>query len=161
MVWRLILVNSNSTTNFIAGVLLIIDAAFGLFDTKALKVDEILEFVEDVTRLLTPSVRMQDPAQKAEVRAHLAANVLPPQFAAIEKALERNNSSPYAIGSQLSIADLKLGGFCDWFRTELFAGLTFALIEPYPRLAALANAFIEHPKIKEWYAAHPPVTYSV
>jgi prostaglandin-H2 D-isomerase / glutathione transferase len=120
-----------------------------------LKADEILDYVEDVIHLLSPSLREQDADKKAELRANLATNVLPTQFANLEKVLERNKSNPFALGSDLSIADLKLGVLLVWIRSGKLDGIPASLVDSHARVAALVDAYAAHPKIQEWNAAHP------
>ena len=78
----------------------------------------------------------------------------PDAFTKLEKVLERNGSSPFAVGSEITIADLKLTPFLNWFRMGVLDGIPTDIADTYPRIVALRDATNNHPKIAEWVAAH-------
>jgi len=121
----------------------------------ALRVDEILDAVEDVTSLITPSLRETDPEKRAALRKVLAETSLPPQFANLEKALARNKASPFVTGKDLTVGDLKLAPVLGWIQSGVLDGIPADLADSHPHLVALRNAVFHHPKVQEWNAAHP------
>jgi glutathione S-transferase len=120
----------------------------------ALKVDEIVDILEDFAVALTPSFKEQDPEKKLALRKDLAEKYFPDVFPKFEKVLERNGSSPYATGADLTIADLKLANFFNWFKLGVLDGIPADIADSYPRIVAARDAVNNHPKVVEWVNAH-------
>jgi len=129
----------------------------GLYPTDALaafKVDELLDAAEDVINFIVPSMRETNEEKRAELRKKLASETLPPFLAALEKLLERNGSSPFGLGSEISVGDLKLANVLVWLKSGTLSDIPADIAESYPRLVALREAVLNHPKVKEWSEAH-------
>ncbi|CAM9426109.1 unnamed protein product, partial [Choristocarpus tenellus] len=75
---------------------------------KAMKVDELLAAMEDITGLITPSFKEKDDEKKArEMREALVAGPLSAAMSNICKQLEANPGS-WFVGDSLTIADLQV-----------------------------------------------------
>jgi len=121
---------------------------------EAAKVDELLDTVEDVVHVLTPSLREQDEGKKKEMREKLAKEDFPKWFGNAEKQLEKFGKGPYAVGNNLTIADLKIAGVLNWLSSGKIDHIPTTLFDTFPRLKAVQKTVNENPKVKEWQEKH-------
>lgn len=80
----------------------------------ALRVDEILDVVEDIAAIFKPTRFIADPQLRDDARRKLIANggAMHSGFALLARRHAANdNSSPFFVGGALSIADLKVLGW--------------------------------------------------
>jgi len=120
----------------------------------ALKVDEIMDAVEDLVNVLVPSLRENDNDKKAAMRKALTETTLPPHLASLEKALARNKASPFVTGSELTVGDLKLAPVLAWFTSGALDGIPKDIADSYPHLKAVREAVYANPKVQEWVNSH-------
>lgn len=59
---------------------------------------------------------------------------------------------PFLLGETLTIADLLLGVTVQQYRSGTLDGIGPKVLETYPRLRALGDAFIAHPSIVAYHA---------
>jgi len=132
--------------------------ASGLYPSDpiaALRADEIVDAVEDLYHASGPSFREKDEQKKAALVKNLVDETFPHSFSALEKVLERNGSSPFVLGKDISIADLKLSVFLEGLRSGMIAGIPKDMVDKYPKLAGVRDGVASHPKVQEWKKAHP------
>lgn len=103
---------------------------------QALKVDEVLDFGEDINHLLEPSLREQDETKRMAMRKELAEQGLPFWLGCFERLLESNGNTGFIVGDRLSIADLKLYWVMTWLTSGMLDGIPPTLLDGYPSLMA-------------------------
>ncbi|ETW06444.1 hypothetical protein H310_02700 [Aphanomyces invadans] len=128
----------------------------GLYPTSnrlhALVVDEIVDFLDDITKLLMPSFVEQDPDKKKALREELAATSLPRMFGLLEARLVGLPSKgPWVLGS-ISIADLAIHGLMLMMTSGFLDHIPQDLCDPYTRTMDVFRAVQTHPKVVEWFA---------
>eukprot|EP00300_Choanocystis_sp_HF-7_P043232 c9831_g1_i2.p2 GENE.c9831_g1_i2~~c9831_g1_i2.p2 ORF type:complete len:142 (+),score=31.64 c9831_g1_i2:254-679(+) len=119
----------------------------------ALRVDSVLDTIEDANNLLGPTMRL--PAEeKLAARKRLAEEVLPKFFAFLESHINRS-ANGFVAGDALTIADLRLFGLTSWFSKGVLDGIPADYVSTnYPACEAHRQHIAAHPKIVEWYSEH-------
>ena len=101
----------------------------------ALRVDALLDNIEDYGTRLSVSIRVSDEAVRAALRAELAERWLPEWFRLLERRLAEAGHG-WLVGAALSIADLKAVHLIDKLTNGSLAGLRTDALDDFPQLAA-------------------------
>ena len=101
---------------------------------QALKVDEALGVAEDINCLLEPSLHEQNTERKMAMRKVLAEETLPYWMGCLERSLVANGSTGFMVGTNLTIADLKLYWIIDWLTMGIVDGIPKNLIDGFKNL---------------------------
>ena len=101
----------------------------------ALRVDALLDNIEDYGTRLSVSIRVSDEAVRAALRAELAERWLPEWFRLLERRLAEAGRG-WLVGAALSIADLKAVHLIDKLTNGSLAGLRTDALDDFPPLAA-------------------------
>lgn len=101
----------------------------------ALRVDALLDNIEDYGTRLSVSIRVSDEAVRAALRAELAERWLPEWFRLLERRLAEAGRG-WLVGAALSIADLKAVHLIDKLTNGSLAGLRTDALDDFPQLAA-------------------------
>ena len=101
----------------------------------ALRVDALLDNIEDYGTRLSVSIRVSDEAVRAALRAELAERWLPEWFRLLERRLAEAGHG-WLVGAALSIADLKAVHLIDKLINGSLAGLRTDALDDFPPLAA-------------------------
>jgi glutathione S-transferase len=113
----------------------------------ALRVDSALDSLNDtLSGAMLPSLFERDPAKKLAMRAELAAGPMARVFGYIESLLEQSGG-PFVGGQTMSIADLVLAAQVLQIRSGILDGLSAENLAPYPRLSAVADAYLADPRV--------------
>ena len=115
---------------------------------EALKVDQLVDHLEDIQKKMGPSLYEKDPVKKMELRKELATSILPSMLQQLESQLE----GKVAVGSSLSIADLLIYQFVSWISMGILDGIPKEVVEPYPKMSACVASVKGHPSVVAWYA---------
>jgi len=108
----------------------------------------ILEACEEVRTALAPSGKMSDPAEKKAAREALATGFLQTWGANIEKQIQ----GPFVGGSAISVADIKLFQITESFVKGVLDHIPSTVFENFPKLMAVYQGVLTHPKIAAWRA---------
>jgi glutathione S-transferase len=115
---------------------------------EALVVDSAIDTVNDtLAHALTPSMFERDHDKKLEMRKAFAEGPMARAFHYLEGLIARSGG-PLLLGTRLSIADLLIGNQIAQIASDRLDGLSRASLEPYPRLVALYDAFLTHPRVQ-------------
>lgn len=114
----------------------------------ALVVDSVVDSLNDtLSHAMLPSLFERDPAKKLAMRAEVAAGPMARVFGYVESLIERSGG-PFVAGADLSIADILVAQQVLQIRSGRLDGLDEATLAPYPRMRALAAAYLAHPRIQ-------------
>lgn len=111
----------------------------GLYPTDvidALRVDELVDFAEDINQSLAPSLMERDMEKKLAMRQKLVDEKVPGWFSALAARLAQNGDAGHFVGTSLTIADLKLFHLLDGFTTGGLDGIPKTILDGYPTLVA-------------------------
>ena len=103
---------------------------------------------EDLRAAISKTFGIADPDELKLRRTELVEGPLRTWAANTEKQVV----GPYAGGSQLSIADLKLFVVIGWLKKGVLDHVPADVLAPFPKLETLFRAVQTHPKVVEWYA---------
>jgi glutathione S-transferase len=113
----------------------------------ALVVDSVIDtFNDTVSHALTPSLFERDQAKKLEMRRALVAGPLTLALRYVEGLLAAS-PGPFLTGTALTVGDILLGVNIQSYRSGALDGIGPEVLEPYPRIRALAEAYTAHPGI--------------
>jgi glutathione S-transferase len=107
---------------------------------EALRVDELLDFAEDMNHALAPSMREQDMDKKLAMRKVLTDETIPMWVRCIESRLDANDDPLHLVGKALSIADLKLLHGFDSLVSGVLDGVPKTVLDGYAKLGAWRTA---------------------
>jgi len=120
-------------------------------DLEALRVDEILDSIEETSSVVFSLRKVSDPEKLKILSEEMFLSQQSPfltWLANIEKTLQITGGNPWVIGT-LTIADLKLATFVN--RTKKLDHFPSNLIESYARISQVSKAVMAHSKVVEWY----------
>jgi glutathione S-transferase len=119
---------------------------------QAFVVDSVIDTLNDtVASALTPSFFEPDPEKKLAMRKAFVEGMLSRALPYLEGLCARSEG-PFLLGESLSVADLLLGGTVQTYRSGKLDGVGPEVLEPYPRLRALGDAYAAHPAIVAYHA---------
>lgn len=119
----------------------------------AFVVDSALDtFNDTLSNALTPSLFERDMEKKLAMRRAFAEGPMKRAFTHAEDVLGYVEG-PFVLGDRLSIADLVLAQNILQMRSGQLDGITPDMLEPYPRLLALAEAYLSEPRIAAYRRA--------
>ncbi len=119
----------------------------------ALLVDSVIDTLNDTLgNGLSPSMKASDPDEKAKLRQVFLQTVVPKCFGYTEELLGRVEG-PFLTGDTLTIGDIVIGLTALLYSSGYLDGVSAEVLEPYPRIRALADAYMAHPAIKAYVAA--------
>ena len=114
---------------------------------EALIVDSIVDTLNDtMSHALLPSLFERDMEKKLEMRRALLAGPLTLSLRYLE-GLVAESPGPFVTGATLTIADILLGITVQQYRSGTLDGLGPEVLEAYPRLRALGDAYAAHPGV--------------
>ena len=120
----------------------------------AVRVDELLDTANQISGLISPSMRAKDAETKLQMRTQLAQDSLPQWFTFLSQRLDANAASPFFVGASMTVADLAIWRLLDWLTSGTLDGLPKTLLDPFPTLAAHHAHIGSHPKIQAWMAQY-------
>jgi prostaglandin-H2 D-isomerase / glutathione transferase len=119
---------------------------------QALVVDSVIDTLNDtVASALTPSLFERDMEKKLAMRKAIVEGVLGRALRYLEGLCARSEG-PFLLGASLSLGDLLIGLSVQQYRSGVLDGIGPEVLEPFPRLRALGDAFLAHPDIVAYHA---------
>jgi len=115
---------------------------------EALRLESLMSAVEDLRFAVGRTFGIADADELKRRRAELVEGPLRTWAANMEKQV----AGPFAGGSQISVADIKLFVVMGWFKKGVLDHVPPDVLTPFPKLERLFASVKDHPKIVEWYA---------
>ncbi len=103
---------------------------------RALKVDEAMDLAEDLYHVIGPSIGEKDAERRMAMRKVLAEETLPRWGGFLERLLLANGGTGFAVGSSLSVADLKLYWIVDKLTNGSLDGIPKTVLDPFAAVRA-------------------------
>ncbi len=117
-------------------------------DFEAARHEGMMQHVEDLRAVVSPTIRMGD-AEKKAAREALVAGYLP-QWA---NAAERNiGNGPFFGGEKIQVVDFKIHMAVRWFNGGKVDHIPATIFAGYPKLVRVHDAVRDHPGVTSWYA---------
>lgn len=118
----------------------------------ALLVDSVVDsFNDTLSNALLPSLFERDMEKKLAMRLDFTAGPMARVYGYLEGILERTGG-PFVTGSALSIADIMVALQVVQIRSGKLDGITTAHLERFPRVVALADAYLADARIAAYNA---------
>jgi glutathione S-transferase len=133
-------------------ILVYIGRQYGLHpkdDFEAARHEAVMCHVEDLRANVTPTLRIEDEAEKKKAREALAASYLPTWA---DRAERQIGDGPFFAGAKLSVVDLKLYMAVRWFARGTVDHVPATVFAGHTKLTRLHDAVEQHPGVKSWYA---------
>ena len=132
-------------------ILVLIGRRHGLHpadDFAAARHEAMMQHVEDLRHMVSPTIRMPEAERKA-AREALVAGYLPAWGGFAEKNIA---GEPFFGGEKISVVDLKLHMAVRWFIGGKVDHVPATIFSGCPKLIRVYEAVREHPGVKSWYA---------
>jgi len=117
---------------------------------KALQIDEIVDQALDITNLCSKLRFTKDD----NARDPLIERVMP-MIAALDSRLS-SFGTPYAVGSELTVADLAINSIMTPIAANMVPGLSSEVLESCKTLSSIVSKVQAHSKVIEWNHMHLP-----
>ncbi len=133
-------------------ILVYVGRQYGLHpkdDFEAARHEAVMSHVEDLRAHVSPTLRIEDEAEKKKAREALAATYLPAWGARTEKQI---GDGPFFGGAKIGVVDLKLYVVVHWLTRGVLDHIPPTIFSTYPKLLRVHDAVADHPGVKAWYA---------
>ena len=124
-------------------------------DWEAMRLESLLSACEDLRHAISATFEVKDPEELKRRRAALAEGPIRTWAANMEKQIQ----GPFAGGSEISVADIKLFIVTGWLKGGILDHIPKTVLDGFPKLEKLYESVKAHPKIVAWYA-RPTATSS-
>ena len=105
--------------------------------TQALRVDEVIDVMDDLLGVFRHTFRLEDEAEKKAKQEEAAAGPVIPFLKGLEALAVRNGSNGHFVGDSTTIADIKTTTMLSLLTGGFMPGISGALLEPYPNILAI------------------------
>ncbi len=116
---------------------------------EAARHDALMDAAEDLRQRISPTFRIQDPAEKTAARQELAGDYILHWGRCVERLI---GEGPFLAGAQPGVADIKLYMAERWISSGGLDDVPADLFDPFPRLKTLARSLRALPAVEAWYA---------
>ncbi len=111
---------------------------------EAARHDAFMDAVEDLRHRISPTMRIQDPAEKKAARQILAADYIPQWGGCIDRLI---GDGPFIDGARPGVADIKIYMVHKWISDGGVDDIPTDIFSPNRKLTALAEAVRTHPAV--------------
>lgn len=115
-------------------------------DFEAARHEALMQHVEDLRTLVSPTIRMAE-AEKKAAREALVAKGLPAWAEAAERHIA---GGPFVGGAAIHVVDLKLHMAVRWFRGGKLDHIPATVFDAFPKLMGVHDAVRDHPRVRAW-----------
>lgn len=115
---------------------------------EALRLESLLGACEDLRAAVGSTFGIQDPEELKRRRAALVEGPVRTWAANMEKQIK----GPFAGGTELSVADIKLYVVAGWFKKGVLDHIPTDVLASFSKLEAVHANVSAHPKIVAWYS---------
>jgi glutathione S-transferase len=115
---------------------------------EALRLESLLSTVEDLRYAVGKTSGIKDVEELKQRRAELVEGPIKTWAA----NMERQIVGPFAGGTEISVADVKLFVILGSFKRGAFDHIPTDVFASFPKLERLFQSVQEHPRIAAWYA---------
>ena len=119
-----------------------------------IRVDELLNTVNQISNLMSASMREKDPDKKAALRTELGTETLPRWLGFLEARLKLNAPSDYFVGDSMTVADLAVWRLMDWLTGGILDGIPSTLADNQSALLKHQKTIGDRDDIRKWMSDH-------
>ena len=126
-------------------------------DILAAKIDQILDFITDMTVLVASTGKDDDNNIKIDKRRKLASGDLARKLMMLEKNIEDKRG--WSIGDKLGLPDIAIWRFMGWLSCGSLDGLPTDILKDYPKIMRICHNVEEHAGVQDWINSTYPKNY--
>jgi len=115
---------------------------------EALRLESLLSACEDLRNAISKTFGIKDPEELKLRRAELVEGPI----TSFARNMEKQITGPFAGGTALSVADLKLFVVLGWLKGGALDHVPTNVLAPFPKLEQLHDSVKQHPRVVAWYA---------
>lgn len=119
----------------------------------ALRVDEVIDVLNDVAAAVT-NVNLTDPDELRRSREKFVKEDVPRYFGGLEERIKSFGGELWAVGDELSIADLAIHGILGYMKNRDIKYVERNVVDSYVCLNRIYDAIQRHPKVLAWNKEH-------
>jgi glutathione S-transferase len=117
-------------------------------DWEAMRLESLLSAAEDLRYAINKTTGIKDLEELKRRRAELVEGPI----RTWAKNMEKQIVGPFAAGSEISVADIKLFIVTGWLKNGVLDHIPTDVLSVFPKLEKLHESVKQHPKIVAWYA---------
>ena len=121
-------------------------------DVLAIKIDQFIDLIKDITVLILNSGRDEKLAIKKVKREEFFKNEFTRKFIMLETNISEN--SLYIIKNNFNIADIALWSFVNWLTSGNIDGFPKDLLKKFPKIEKVFLKINTMPEIQNWVKKH-------
>lgn len=121
---------------------------------QALRVDEVIDTVSDLFGSVY-HYRGDDKELLRTQREKLLKEDVPKFFGGLEKRVEVFGDGPFAVGDNVTIADLTIVSLVNTFKCGVLDFVPTDALDGYTRMMRSYHTVMEMPQVRKWYKKHP------
>ena len=118
-------------------------------DFEAARHEAMMQHIEDLRAVLSPTMRMSDEAEKKKAREAIAASTLPEWAARAERQI---GDGPFFGGEDLQVVDLKIHLIVRWLASGTLDHIPPTVFAAATKLTRVHEAVRDDARVKAWYA---------
>jgi prostaglandin-H2 D-isomerase / glutathione transferase len=115
---------------------------------EAMRLESLLSACEDLRHTVNRTTGIKDIEELKRKRAELVEGPV----LAWAKNMERQIVGPFAGGTDISVADIKIYVIVNWFKSGVLDHVPTDVFASFPKLEGVWQSVKQHPKVMEWYA---------
>jgi prostaglandin-H2 D-isomerase / glutathione transferase len=115
---------------------------------EALRLESLLSACEDLRHVVNRTTGIKDVEELKKKRAELVEGPV----LTWARNMERQIVGPFAGGTDISVADIKIYIIVNWFKTGVLDHVPTDVFSKFPKLEGLWTSVKEHPKVVAWYS---------
>jgi glutathione S-transferase len=117
-------------------------------DWEAMRLESLLSAAEDLRYAINKTTGIKDLEELKRRRAELVEGPI----RTWAKNMEKQIVGPFASGSEISVADIKLFIVTGWLKGGVLDHVPTDVLSGFPKLEKLHESVKQHPKVVAWYA---------
>jgi glutathione S-transferase len=115
---------------------------------EAMRLESLLSACEDLRHTVNRTTGIKDIEELKRKRAELVEGPV----LAWARNMERQIVGPFAGGTDISVADIKIYIIVNWFKSGVLDHVPTDVFASFPKLEGVWQSVKQHPKVMEWYA---------
>ncbi len=119
-------------------------------DLLAASIDQIIDAANEITTLISLTMKYKDENEKKNARKKLSEITLPKWLGFLEELLRMNKPSNWFAGNSMSIADIAIWRLIGWIISGKIEHVPKSIIEAFPNLKQHYDRVNSLPKVREW-----------
>ena len=112
-------------------------------------IDQTIDYANDLTNLIIPSIRERNEKQKKKLRKILNSEILPKWLGYLEKFHINNRVSKYFVSKQFSISDIIIWRILLWISSGKLDYISKNILEDFPEINNYFQKISENKKISK------------